>query len=598
MAYRVAVHMFDPELRNQPNKYAEPSGYTNIAGEIEVRGYQSFKVNAIDRVPHPINQALIAKDEILRPWFLPKWFKNRSFLDLGGNNGFFSLRALQEGASQGVVVDIDKNSIENVRKLSADLMLPNLEGFLANVKDLTKPHDIVFALALVHWVFNLTTGYGSLAVCLEHLARLSRDALFIEWVDPEDEVIRSYNHLTADNEPKGINEYNEEFFLQKLRSLFDEVSIVGNVSSTRRIYIAFRRSFNLDFTWSEKLILPRDTLISSRILYHSPSGPIWSRVYRSNSRIVKQVSRPIGWSEYQNLKGLNHPCFPSAKLEELSENTVTFSMPELPGETLYNRFLRGDRPLSESVIWEIAKQLFEAVVYLHDVKITHRDIHPNNVLFDSNTNKVYLVDFGWSASEFDHDEVPSGLGVWYDFDGRPSPQDKRNDLFALGCLIEWLLRQSNQNNLLISIFISICLTFPDDRTWETKRKILSEMFDKNNAEDFEYLPVFIFTDSIIKYRYLFTNTLLKYEEINQKHIELSRRFVALEDRQNRLHNEKSRLVEELPIVQMHLKEKDLKIDILNQEISRLVNSRSMRITKPMRDLYRWMFKLISKIRHS
>lgn len=53
-------------------------------------------------------------------------------------------------------------------------------------------------------------------------------------------------------------------------------------------------------------------------------------------------------------------------------------------------------PLSECEIQFIMKQLLEAIRYLHCHKICHRDIKPDNLLYDRKNSKIWLIDFGVS----------------------------------------------------------------------------------------------------------------------------------------------------------------------------------------------------------
>ncbi|KAI4301980.1 hypothetical protein L6164_035206 [Bauhinia variegata] len=73
--------------------------------------------------------------------------------------------------------------------------------------------------------------------------------------------------------------------------------------------------------------------------------------------------------------------------------------------TLFDRIV--NRPLPEREAASIAKQLLEAIVHSHRLGVAHRDIKPDNVLFDSRNN-LKLADFG-SAEWFGDGRNMSGV---------------------------------------------------------------------------------------------------------------------------------------------------------------------------------------------
>ena len=58
------------------------------------------------------------------------------------------------------------------------------------------------------------------------------------------------------------------------------------------------------------------------------------------------------------------------------------------------------RPKAEGQLRLICAQLLEAIEYLHNRNICHRDIMPENVLFDPGEERIKIIDFGVSKKTF------------------------------------------------------------------------------------------------------------------------------------------------------------------------------------------------------
>jgi len=98
--------------------------------------------------------------------------------------------------------------------------------------------------------------------------------------------------------------------------------------------------------------------------------------------------------------------------------------------------------LSEAEAVRIVRQSLQALNYLHELNIVHRDLKTENMLFCKNKKFVKLIDFGFA--KFCH-KVPQLSGI----KGTPyfmSPEvvkgeshDKRTDLWSMGVITYLLL---------------------------------------------------------------------------------------------------------------------------------------------------------------
>jgi serine/threonine protein kinase len=52
--------------------------------------------------------------------------------------------------------------------------------------------------------------------------------------------------------------------------------------------------------------------------------------------------------------------------------------------------------LTEDELKIIIRQLLDTLEYIHSKSLCHRDIKPSNILFNPDTKKIKLIDFGIS----------------------------------------------------------------------------------------------------------------------------------------------------------------------------------------------------------
>ena len=100
--------------------------------------------------------------------------------------------------------------------------------------------------------------------------------------------------------------------------------------------------------------------------------------------------------------------------------------------TLKDRIQRG--PMTESEIMDILVQLFEALVYLHNLNppIIHRDIKPENMLMEG--SRVALTDFGLSSARLDCATAAGTPNYQAPEIGQHNRYSPKVDVFSAGCV--------------------------------------------------------------------------------------------------------------------------------------------------------------------
>lgn len=451
-----------PGVFTNPNLHAPPLRMESEHDQISIHGYQSFVVSANSVSPNPGDQKLLRKRDLLQPFFTPETLRGRSVLDLGASGGFFSYWARHAGAQTVTAVDMDSEYIEVLKATCSQLGFENISVRQSNVQDWSEPADIVIALALVHWIYSCSALLGSLDSVVEFLARLSRYALIIEWVDPADEAIAFFHHL--DRNPEIIRgPYDVTAFEAALDHHFSRFVRLGDVSSSRSLYVAYKTTAEISLATPYPLLFDHHSIISSRILAVHDGIEYWTTVYDTGESIVKQTTADLAAREGEFLRQLDGDYFPRVYSTDSGPDYTAVTLEKVQGQPL--RQAVASPSSSPKAFLEFSQHCLNILSHLAKHGIVHRDIRFDNVLLRN--GKPVLIDFGWAVSERESWISPEALGGL----GRP-PDDSFSDLYSMGKLLQGV---NSQRFPAFSTVLSL-MTAPDPRMRITDISALYPLF--------------------------------------------------------------------------------------------------------------------------
>jgi SAM-dependent methyltransferase len=412
-----------------PNQHARPPGVELLTSGAIVHGYQDYVATREHVLPNDNDLSLHVKYALLKPYLNSDRLTRKTVLDVGANGGFFSLLSVQSKAARAYALDIDETYLDLIRKVTAHLGVSNIETSSVNFEDWTEPADVVIALAMVHWLYSCTARFGSLNGVVSFIADLTREFAVIEWVSEDDPAIGFFGH-TGRNPQFVSAPYNRKNFEAALAEHFHSYEYLGDITPTRQLFVAFKRSSTIDLSVPLPLLAPEGTLLSCRPLWRTEEDLFWSITYDLGDRVLKQTTNDLARREARLLGLLDAKCFPTVLEQGEGPGYTWFSMTRMEGQPLTS--LDASAFAMPTARRDFARGCLRVLAHLEEHSISHNDIRPENLVVKG--GQPFLLDFGWASSpELPLPQIPAGLGT--DF---RVPDGSLSDVYSMGRVLKGL----------------------------------------------------------------------------------------------------------------------------------------------------------------
>jgi len=171
----------------------------------------------------------------------------------------------------------------------------------------------------------------------------------------------------------------------------------------------------------------------------------------ANKEVISQGSSSISFVEHlkkfleeaSSLARFNHPNIVDV-LDFFRENDTAYMVMEyVNGISLYD-IVQKDGPLDLNKHRDIFDQIFLAVSTVHSKNILHRDLKPHNLLYELETGRIVLIDFGASRQYIEGVTMVQTTILTPGF-APPEQYNEKNkrgsftDIYALGATFYYLL---------------------------------------------------------------------------------------------------------------------------------------------------------------
>lgn len=170
------------------------------------------------------------------------------------------------------------------------------------------------------------------------------------------------------------------------------------------------------------------------------------------SRLERWKDQELFEREMAVLEQLNHPQIPRY-IEHFTPEEMTHHcflvMERVPGQNLLELMASGWRP-AVTQVFDVAAQALRILVYLQSLRppVVHRDIKPSNLMWDQESETLYMIDFGAVQAAQQHGEqtIVGSFGYMApeQYRGHASPA---SDLYGLGMTLIHILSGQSPETL-------------------------------------------------------------------------------------------------------------------------------------------------------
>ena len=207
------------------------------------------------------------------------------------------------------------------------------------------------------------------------------------------------------------------------------------------IYISFdNKEFNnINYYYEYKIIKPiksggfAQVLLGEHVLTHKLVAIKKTDIKHFSTEEIYNLSR-----EGRLISNLVHPNIIKIYSFYTYENYLYNVMEFAKGGEL-TQLINAKEPIPEPQIKNIFKQIYDAVQYLHNKSIIHRDLKTNNIVFlDEEKTHVAIIDFGISSTSCGGDVLKAGTLKYLPpeiFNGENFKNSIKIDMWALGIIL-------------------------------------------------------------------------------------------------------------------------------------------------------------------
>ena len=151
--------------------------------------------------------------------------------------------------------------------------------------------------------------------------------------------------------------------------------------------------------------------------------------YKNNAKYRELFIR-----EFENAYHLDHPHI--VRLLDKGEDAegLYYTMEYIDGRAL-SEMIKKDGLGNDKLAEKIARQIIDALIYVHKKQIYHRDLKPDNIYLTYKGDNVKILDFGLAAADNFDDNLAKAGTPRYASPEQMNPQmniDQRSDIYSFG----------------------------------------------------------------------------------------------------------------------------------------------------------------------